>query len=214
MKKSFRFFVFVVIILNFVLSCQAQKQGLYPQNADKLIELINHLVKVNFSKTETIEKLGTIEKNKEYLDETEDESDYEIEDEGIIFLKPFSANGKSIEEMYLTTGDDLNIVEELEFSFIKPAQISFGTMVKTYGKPQLLPPPIVNCGRNPNCNRNLFTGYFFSFPAKISGQTKNLRIMLMMETTATFPKHTEKSILAVNRIRISREMEFEETDDL
>lgn len=212
MKKSFRFFVFVIIILNFVLSCQAQKQGLYPQNTEKLIELINHLLKVNFSKTETIEKLGTIEKNKENLDETEDQSYDEIEDESIIYLKPFSANGKNIEELYLTTGDDPKIIEELEFSFTKPAQISFGTMKKTYGKFHLIPPPIINCGRNPDCNRNPFTGYFFRFPAKISGKTKNLRIMLMMNQTETFPKHTANSILEVERIRISREIDFEDIE--
>lgn len=200
MKILCRFFCIILFVSGFIVSSFAQEQGLYPEKTENLIELVNHLLKTNFSTNEAVKRLGTLRTKTE---ETEDETFEEMEEYGVTFLTPFPTNGSNIKKLMLTPDDDPEKLGSIDFSFKQPVKISYGTMQKKYGKPKNLPSPIVNCGDIPNCNRNLFVGYSFNLPAKVSGKKVDLIIILFMKASGEPPKHKSDRILEVEDIRIS-----------
>jgi len=169
----------------------AQNNSPYPQNAEGIIDFAETMFKTNFSKKEIVKRLGTIKKSEEEDDEF-DEYNFAVEP---------NANGReTIEEIIVFVNDENQWVESVDFRFINPVKISYGTMRKKYGLPKILPSPIVNCGKIANCNRKLFVGYAFEQNRLVGKKKVKISIYLQMKATSQFPKSTDRSILEVESI--------------
>lgn len=184
--------------LLFMIFCAAdgfaQNNPVYPQNADGVIDFVETLFKTDFSSKEGIERLGTVEKNDKF-------------DRYFISLKPFSSGRETIKTIEVYVDDADKKIGSVDFKYIAPVKIAYGVLRKKYGALQNNPSPIVNCEPGTKCNRRLFVGYFFESSRLISGKKVKLLVILQMEATGKFPKHTDSSLLEVEAISFRRLMD-------
>jgi hypothetical protein len=169
----------------------------YPQDAADVIAFSEIFSRLDFSVNDAIKRLGT--------DSTERTN-------VSLALSPFPSEKDRIEGILLGTFDDTqegrNKLDYVEIDYRKPLLISYGDMVKKYGAPGYITPPIAKCPpRAVNCPPR-FVGYHFSFvpdtKSLTSGKSRKVGINLEMEWSKEIPQHTDKDFLVVKAIRFKR----------
>jgi len=175
-----------------------QESMRYPQDAADIIAFSEIFSRLDFSVNDAIKRLGTVF--------SAERNDFRIA------LSPFPSEKDRIRGVMVASFDETeegrNKLDYVEIDYLKPVLVSYGEMVKKYGAPGYLPPPVVKCPSHAvNCPPR-FVGYQFSFvpdtKSLTSGKSREVTINLEMEWSKEVPQHTDKDFLAVKAIRFKR----------
>ena len=179
--------------------CVGQKSMRYPQDAADIIAFVEIFSRLDFAVNDAIKRLGTVH--------LADRSDFRI-----IALTPFPSEKDRVRGVTLTVFDNTpegrSKLDDVQIDYIKPTFISYGELVKKYGAPSYIKPPVAKCPPGAvNCPPR-FVGYEFRFVpdtrSLASGKSREVAINLEMEWSKEVPQHTDKDFLAVKAIRFKR----------
>jgi hypothetical protein len=186
----------VLLLSLCVVNGLAQTGVRYPQNADDIIAFVGAFSQANFSVEDAIKQLGTI--NPADLSSTN----------WYILLTPFPSSRDEVKRVVLRTFDEKKKLDSVEIVYVKPISVSYGGLLKKYGPPGYIKPPVAKClPRAVNCPPS-FVGYRFSFvpdrESLASGKSLEVSINLEMGWSKVVPQHTDEDFLAVKAIHFKR----------
>lgn len=196
MNNAGNYFVFVLICGFCGTFVAAQNIQPYPKNADDVIASAEVFSLIDVSPKDAFKLLGTIS-----------EDNYNADDWAII-LDPFPSEQARIESVRVDTFDNQRKLDSVQIEYVEPIQISFGKLKQKFGKPKFLPIPKIMCQSGGDKCRPAFVGYEFTFTpdGKKTDFDKKLEVFitLEMEWSKVVPKHTDKNLLKVKKIRFKR----------
>jgi len=165
---------------------------LYPREAGDIIAFVETFSRVDLFVNDAIRYLGT---NPVPADLKQ----------GRILLLPFLSDQTMIKKAVLDIFESKPDRVNIEYS--EPILISYGELVKKYGSPSRLRPPVFKCKPGVDC-QPAFVGYSFSFVPDQENMTSGKRLEvvvdLKMKSSKEVPQHTDKDFLAVKEIRFRR----------